>query len=109
MVAGDNTGAQKMIELAGGENAFYDFEGYKNASNEAIIAANPDYILVMESRAEGAAHGIRNTDGINMINAVKNDNIIAMDGNYLLGFGPRFGSAIISLMELLHPETTIEL
>ncbi|MCG8373047.1 MAG: ABC transporter substrate-binding protein [Balneolales bacterium] len=109
MVAGNNTGAQKIIELAGGQNAFDSFEGYKVASNEAILASNPDFILVMESRLEEVKEGIKNTSGINIISAAQKDQIIGMDGNLLLGFGPRFGSAILQLMELIHPETTINL
>ncbi len=107
MVAGDNTGAQKMIELAGGINAFKSFEGYKNVSNESIMAENPDYILVMETRSSEITNGLNTTPGINSINAVENNKIISMDGNYLLGFGPRFGNAILDLIQFLHPQIEI--
>ena len=109
MVAGKNTGAHKIIELAGGVNAFNSFEGYKVATNEAILASNPDFILVMNNRLDEVSDGISNTPVINTITAIKQNQIIGMDGNLLLGFGPRFGEAILQLMEKLHPETTIKL
>ena len=107
MIAGKNTGAAKMIELAGGENAFNSYSGYKPTSIESIIAANADYVLVMQSRIDEISTGLKNTPGINSISAVTNNKIIGMDGNYLLGFGPRFGSAILSLMQKIHPNLNI--
>lgn len=107
MVAGNNTAAQAMIEFAGGKNAFNSFSGYKQASLESIIAANPDYILMMESRFDEISTGLKQTPGVNAVKAVTNDNIIGMEGNYLLGFGPRFGSAILDLMKLIHPGVNI--
>ncbi len=104
MVAGASTGAERMIELAGGKNAMNSFQGYKPVSNEAILAANPDFVLVMQSRFDEISTAIKNTQGINLIAASKKNQIVGMDGNKLLGFGPRFGSAILELMSLLHPE-----
>lgn len=106
MVAGNKTGAQQMIELAGGTNAFYDFEGYKTVTNEAILAANPEVIVVMQSRLNEIKTGLTKTPAINLTKAVKNDQIVGMEGNFLLGFGPRFGEAILHLMTILHPELT---
>lgn len=108
MIGGKNTGASSMIELAGGKNAFDSFEGYKTATMESILAANPDFILVMQSRFEEIAAGAKNTPGVNITTAVQKNQIIGMDGNLLLGFGPRFGSAILDLMKLIHPEKSID-
>lgn len=107
MVAGSNTGAHAMIELAGGVNAFNSFTGYKQTTLESIIAANPDYVLMMQSRFDEISSGLKKTPGVNAVKAVSNDNIIGMEGNYLLGFGPRFGSAILDLMKLIHPGVNI--
>lgn len=107
MVAGNNTGAKQMIELAGGVNAFNSFEGYKNVSNESIMAENPDYILMMETRSAEITSGLKATPGISALKSVQNENLISMDGNYLLGFGPRFGKAIIDLIQFLHPQIKI--
>jgi iron complex transport system substrate-binding protein len=108
MVAGAETGASTMIELAGATNAFSSFTGYKPISNEAILQANPDYVLVMGSRRDEIEQGLRSTPGVNLISAVQNNAIIAIDGNFLLGFGPRFGQAILALMQELHPTTELD-
>ncbi|GAB5407657.1 MAG: hemin ABC transporter substrate-binding protein [Balneolaceae bacterium] len=107
MIAGNNTAAASMIRLAGGKNAFDSFEGYKNASMESILSANPDFIVVMQSRFEEISNGVKKSPGVNITTAVQKDQIIGMDGNLLLGFGPRFGSAILELMQRIHPEEKI--
>lgn len=107
MVGGTKSGAQKMIENAGGVNAFDSFEGYKTVSNESIMLADPDYILVMETRADEIRAGLQKTPGLNSLRSVKDGKIIAMDGNYVLGFGPRYGSALLDLIRYLHPELKI--
>ena len=52
MVAGRNTAADGIIKLAGGVNAIDAYEGYKQISDEAIIAAGPDTVLVMQRQQE---------------------------------------------------------
>lgn len=103
MVAGKNTPMQKMISLAGGENAVNDFEDYKNLTSESLIQANPDYILLFEKGLEsiGGMDGLLQIPGISQTNAGKNHKIIAMDGALLSGFGPRVGKAVKELNELL--------
>ncbi len=105
MVAGKYTSAKTIIELAGGENAFTEFEGYKPLTAEAVVKANPDVILMMNSgiRSVGGKDGVLESPGIELTNAAKQNRIYSMDGSYLLGFGPRLGSAVIDLMQILHP------
>lgn len=109
LVAGNSTSAKTMIELAGGENAFNDFDGYKPLTKEAVVAVNPDVILMMESGLDsvGGVESVQQSPGVRMTNAAKNGRIHAMDGAYLLGFGPRMGQAVIDLMEILHPDVSI--
>ena len=47
MVAGKETAANTMIELAGVIR--YENEGYKPLTAEAVVAAAPDVILLMDS------------------------------------------------------------
>lgn len=105
MVAGNNTSAKTMIELAGGENAFNTFEGFKPLTAEAVVEANPDVILMMNSGIQsiGGKEGVLQTPGISLTDAVKNDRIYSMDGIYLLNFGPRVGQAALDLMAKFHP------
>ena len=103
MVAGKNTPMEKMIAIAGGENAVNDFENYKPLTSESLIQANPDYILLFEKGVEslGGIDGLLEIQGISQTNAGKNRRIITMDGALLSGFGPRVGKAAKELNELL--------
>jgi len=102
--SGRNTAANNIIELAGGENVITEFAGYKQISNEAVINAAPDIILMMNGRGESADHEAVNAlleahPALATTPAVKNGNIIRMDGLLLLGFGPRTGEAITQLAQ----------
>jgi len=103
MVSGDNTPLNKIIQLAGGQNAVTGFNDYKPLTAEALVAANPDAILLFSSGMEslGGAAGLLNVQGINQTNAGKNKKFITMEGELLTGFGPRLGQAIAELSQKL--------
>ena len=103
MVAGKNTPVEKMIALAGGENATLSFEDYKPLTPEAVIQGNPDVILMFTSGlgSLGGPAGVLKIPGIDKTKAGKNKRIIAMDGGLLSGFGPRLGEAAKELNTLL--------
>lgn len=105
-VAGNGTSAKTMIELAGGINAYNSFDGYKPLTAEAVVEANPDIILMMKSGVEsvGGTEGVLRAPGISLTSAGANNRIHAMEGTYLLGFGPRMGKAVLDLIHLFHPE-----
>lgn len=104
MVAGNNTPANTMIQLAGGENAVNDFEDFKPLTPESLLKANPDVILMFSSGLEslGGMVGLLKVPGIAMTNAGKNKQVIEMDGQLLTGFGPRVGKAIVLLSTKLN-------
>lgn len=98
MVAGENTPLEKMIVLAGGENAGKGFTDFKPLTSESVIAANPDVILMFTSGAQSLGpDGIFNVPGVSATNAGKNKALIQMDGQLLSGFGPRVGEALTQL------------
>src|SRR5690606_35025935 len=101
MVAGENTSVDKIIGLSGNKNAVTGFKDFKPLTTEALVAANPDAILLFNSGMESISgvEGILQVPGVAMTNAGKNRKIIAMDGLYLTGFGPRVGKAIVELAE----------
>ncbi len=103
MVAGRETPAAAMIELAGGTNAVGSFEGFKALSPEGLIQAQPDVFLLFESglRSLGGAEGLLDIPGAAQTPAGRNQHIIAMDGLYLLGFTPRAGAAALDLARRL--------
>ena len=103
MVAGKNTPVDKMIALAGGQNAVTGFDDFKPLTPEALLANNPDYILFFDKglQSVGGVEGALKIEGLVKTKAGKNKNIIAMDGALLSGFGPRVGEGVVELNQLL--------
>jgi iron complex transport system substrate-binding protein len=104
MAAGRNSQADGIITLAGAENVLSDIQGYKPVSDEAIIKAAPDVILMMNGVGDHAATDdtVLALPAIAATPAGKAKRIVRMDGMYLLGFGPRTADAIVSLHEALY-------
>ncbi len=106
MAAGGKTTADAIIGLAGGINAVADVTGYKPLSDEAVIAAKPDVILVMNGGAmHMSAEQAFAVPALQATPAAANKSFIAMDGLYLLGLGPRTPEAAHDLAAKLYPET----
>lgn len=105
-VAGSGTSAGAMIELAGGENALADVDGFKPLTAEAVVDAAPDVILMLTRGLDsvGGVEGVLEQPGIELTPAGENRRIVAMDDLLLLGFGPRLGTAVRELTGELHPE-----
>lgn len=105
-VAGKNTSAATMIELAGGKNAITEYEGYQPITAEAVVAAAPDVILLMTRGLDslGGIDGLVEQPGIAQTPAGENRRVVAVDDLYLLGFSTRTGSAVLDLVYLLHDE-----
>jgi len=104
MASGRGTAAAGMIEMAGAVNAVTAFEGYKPMTDEAVIAAAPDAILMMERSGDhdSAADDLLQMPSIATTPAAKNRAVIRMDGLYLLGFGPRTADAVSDLSRALY-------
>ena len=104
MVAGRNTAADGIIRLAGGVNAIDAYEGYKQISDEAVIAAGPDTVLVMQRQQDTLdAATVFAHAAFAMTPAAAQKSFVAMDGLYLLGFGPRTATAARDLAAALYP------
>lgn len=103
--AGDGTAADAIIDHAGATNPFDGANGYKAASEEALLTMAPDTILMLGDGNGGptpeevfAVPALRNTP------AAANRSLIVLDGPYMLGFGPRTAGAIRDLTMALYPE-----
>ncbi len=108
LVAGKQTGADAIIRLAGAQNAVGDISGYKPISNEALIAAAPDAIVMMSRGDHSAsADGILSHPAVAQTPAGKEKRLVVMDGLFLLGFGPRTPQAADALARALYPESGI--
>lgn len=103
LASGTDTAANGIIGLAGGINAVEGFSGYKQLSDEAILTANPDMILMMDrgDAAENATDPFENP-AIAATPAGRAHKLVRMDGGYLLGFGPRTAEAVHELAASLY-------
>src|SRR5262245_29924418 len=103
-VAGRATAPEGIMRLAGGVNAITEFEGYKPVSDEAIIAAQPQAVLAMQRDAYPLdARTVFAHQAFALTPAAKRQAFVAMNGLYLLGFGPRTALAARDLATALHP------
>jgi len=102
MAAGSDTAAQGIIELAGGENAFSAaFDGYSQVSDEAVLQADPDIILMMDRSGDHAADNaeIISHPVLGQTRAAQTGAILRQPGLLLLGFGPRTPEAVAALSD----------
>ncbi len=102
--SGTGTAANGIIALAGADNAITEYEGYKQLTEEAIITANPDVILMMDRGGDHAAsdNELLNHPAVSLTTAGQNAAIVRIDGEYALGFGPRAASAARDLSEAIY-------
>lgn len=108
-VAGRNTSAAAIIELAGGQNAINTFDNFQVLTPEALVGAAPDVILMFSSglaSLDGRA-GLAQIPGMTQTPAFQHDRIVTMDGHYLTAFGPRAGEAAETLARAIRQKTNL--
>jgi len=104
MSGGAGSSAEGIITMAGGKNAATGFDGYKPMTDEAVLAAAPDVILVMDREGDLAItpDQIKAHPALGQTPAAQAGRVVAMDGLLLLGFGPRTGQAALQLHDALY-------
>lgn len=104
MVAGQHTAADGIVRLAGAVNATGDFHGYKPLNDEAVIAAKPDYILLMSRHGPApiSDEEILGNPAIALTPAGKNRAVIRVNASTMLAFGPRTAEGIRELSKALY-------
>lgn len=97
--SGKNTAANGIINMAGGQNAITSFEGYKQVTAEAIAAAAPDVILMMDRNGghSSALEELFALPSLITTPAAAKGALVRMNGLLLLGFGPRTPMAVEQL------------
>lgn len=104
LASGTDTAADAMLKLAGAVNAVTGFSGYKQLSDEAVVAAAPQAVLVMSGGpAPITADQVFAGAALAATPAGRARRLITMDGLYLLGFGPRTVAAAHDLAVALYP------
>ncbi|WP_287322001.1 hemin ABC transporter substrate-binding protein [Mesorhizobium sp.] len=103
LASGSNTAADGIIRLSGGVNAIDGYSGYKQLSDEAVITARPDVILMMNNAGPGVSdEELFANPSIRSTPAGAARKVVRMDGGYLLGFGPRTADVIRDLAASLY-------
>lgn len=105
-MSGTGTTIDEMIKLAGGTNPMADFTGFRPMTDEAVVAAQPDIILITERSFErsGGVDGVLQFPGVALTPAGKNRRIVPVSDMYFQGFGPGVGRAVRELIYKFHPE-----
>jgi iron complex transport system substrate-binding protein len=105
LVSGSGTHADAMLRAAGAVNAIGGFTGYRPLSAEAAAQAAPEAVVMMD-------HALAEAGGLDTILAIpalavtpvaRSRRLLAVEGSYALGFGPRAAHARRDLARLLHP------
>lgn len=99
LMAGGDTTASAIMELAGLENVLKSQRGYKPVSAESLLALKPEMIIVTKGSLEaaGGMDKFKADPAIAFTPAVKNNRIVVMDDLLALGMGPRVSVAISQL------------
>jgi iron complex transport system substrate-binding protein len=104
-VAGKKTFAG-ILDYVGATNVIPDVEGYKPLNTEALIAANPEYLVMVSTGLEsiGGIEGALKIPGVAQTTAGRKKQILSVNSLKLTNFGPRFGETVKELVVMLHPE-----
>jgi iron complex transport system substrate-binding protein len=98
-IAGDKTFAKEMFDLVQVETVATGFDEFAPLTPESLVSMNPEYLVFFESGIQslGGNEGLIQIQGIDQTTAFKENQIVALDGQYLSGFGPRVGKAALEL------------
>jgi iron complex transport system substrate-binding protein len=111
LIGGKGTSADAILALAGAENVAAGVRGFRPVADEAVVELAPEAIVGMQGSGDNAAHDLSRLlalKGVQSTPAGAAGRVIAMDGLYLLGFGPRTADAARDLMRALYPEVGAE-
>ncbi|WP_411704968.1 hemin ABC transporter substrate-binding protein [Edaphovirga cremea] len=103
LAAGQNTAADSIIQAAGATNAMQGFSRYRPLSQEGVIAAAPDLLLLSDSgiKSLGGVDQIWNLPGMAMTPAARNKRMLIVDDMSLLGFGLETPEVLMTLRQAL--------
>ncbi|MFV0264017.1 MAG: hemin ABC transporter substrate-binding protein [Kluyvera sp.] len=101
-VAGQGSVADAIMTLAGAQNVAQHPQ-YRSYSAEALIAANPQVIVVTSQMVEGDINRLSTIAGITRTAAWKNKRIVILDQALILGMGPRVADAVETLHRQFWP------
>ena len=103
-LAGEDTFADALFELVGADHVSRGFKDFIPLTPEAIVSMDPEYLLLFESSMAtlGGQKGLSAIRGIEQTKAFREGKVLAMDGLYLSGFGPRVGKTALELAKAIY-------
>ncbi|NHO20280.1 ABC transporter substrate-binding protein [Acetobacter oeni] len=101
LAAGSGTAADAVIRLTGAINAGSGMQGYKIVDDEALPSLQPDIILTMAQNESSIRPDLFADPGFRLTPAGQRGAIITMEGERLLGFGPRTPDAALELAHMI--------
>ena len=103
--AGAGTFIDILITMAGGENVAASMEGsWGQFSQEALLVANPDFILLGDAAYGTTAEQVAARAGWETIQAVQVGQVLPFNDDTVSRPGPRLVDALEELVRILHPE-----
>jgi len=103
--SGAGTFIDLLITMAGGVNVAADLEGgWGQISQEALLVADPEFILLGDAAYGTTADQVTARAGWESMTAVKNGQILPFNDDTVSRPGPRLVDALEELVKLLHPE-----
>ncbi|WP_167043080.1 ABC transporter substrate-binding protein [Salinibacterium sp. ZJ454] len=104
---GEESGADVLIEALGARDVAGEigWDGMKPMTDEALVAANPDLILVMSSGLEsvgGIDSLVAEMPAIELTTAGQNRRFVDMADSDILGFGPRLPDVLDALARAIY-------
>jgi iron complex transport system substrate-binding protein len=110
-VAGADGHLDRIIALAGGQNAYQGTVRFPVVSSEGILKMNPEVIVDMVPRLIPGADRTTLADDwqqLAQVDAVKHNRVFVLDDDYVSVPGPRFILFVEKLARLVHPEADWE-
>ncbi|NKE47516.1 ABC transporter substrate-binding protein [Roseomonas frigidaquae] len=109
LVSGRNTHADALLAAVGAENCVTEFQGYRPLSAESSAQRAPEVIVMMEhALAEaGGIDGVLRATALSVTPAAATRRVVALEGSYMLNFGPRAAHARRDLAARLHPAANL--
>lgn len=102
MSGGAESFINDVIKMAGGQNIFGHIkQAYPVVSEESILYANPEYVLLFSDSGKDA-ESVKKRSGWSCIDAVKNDRIFIVNSDIYNRPGPRIFTAIKELNSILY-------
>lgn len=106
-VAGEHTSAEGIFRLSGVDNAIRGMNGYKNATAEATLAAQPQAVVTMLERNHGLGADVMFALPAFAGTPAAREKRLFSVPSYYLSFGPRAAHAAHDLAAAIYPELSL--